>query len=169
MFFVQISLNAVMEKFRTVETIFPSQEKVLSPQERLVEQNFLSTTQILEDGHFQVNLPLKTVNENRRQGRSFYLAEKRYLALEKRFMQKSHLFHQYKQFTDEYISLGHAKIVPLFLTNVSDANKYFLPHHCVIRNYHVSTKLRVIFNANMRTSSGVSLNVNKIYSSTRTV
>ncbi|KAH1021632.1 hypothetical protein HUJ04_011125 [Dendroctonus ponderosae] len=42
--------------------------------------------------------------------------------------------------------------------NKASQLKYFLPHHCVVREDSVTTKLRVVFDASMNTSSGYSLN-----------
>lgn len=36
--------------------------------------------------------------------------------------------------------------------------KYFLPHHCVLRKDSLTTKLRVVFDGSMKTSSAFSLN-----------
>lgn len=63
-----------------------------------------------------------------------------------------------KNFIDEYISLGHARVIPLTLKNKNSENKYFMPHHCVIREESSSTKLRVVFDAGMKTYSNLSLN-----------
>ncbi|XP_075163022.1 uncharacterized protein LOC142235643 [Haematobia irritans] len=43
------------------------------------------------------------------------------------------------------------------IDNVTGA-KYFIPHHCVLRPESSTTKLRVVFDASTKTSSGKSLN-----------
>lgn len=37
-------------------------------------------------------------------------------------------------------------------------NKYFLPHHCVVKHSSETTKLRVVFDSSSKTSTGISLN-----------
>ncbi|XP_030757462.1 uncharacterized protein LOC115883267 [Sitophilus oryzae] len=124
----------------------------------LVEENFCKTTVLLDSGHFQVDLPLKGPNANGTLGESFDFARKRFYQLEKRFEKNPDLFLQYKKFIDEYISLNHARIVPLSMKSDQNENKYFFPHHCVIRNDSKSSKLRVVFDGSLKTSSGLSLN-----------
>lgn len=53
----------------------------------------------------------------------------------------------------EYVQLGHmTKIDTYSLPN------YFLPHHGVFREHSTTTKLRVVFDASAKTTSGKSLN-----------
>ena len=86
------------------------------------------------------------------------MARKRFLNLEKRFGKDSSLFNRYKLFIDEYVALGHARYIPLELFNHNGNHKYFLPHHCVLRDQSPTTKLRVVFDASMKSSTGISLN-----------
>ncbi|XP_041451926.1 uncharacterized protein LOC121405330 [Drosophila obscura] len=55
----------------------------------------------------------------------------------------------------EYLSLDHMSLVPN-----EDRHKcrYFLPHHCVIKEDSSTTKLRVVFDGSAVTTSGLSLN-----------
>ncbi|XP_066254640.1 uncharacterized protein [Euwallacea similis] len=123
-----------------------------------VEQLFETTTKILPNGRYQMNLPLKSNDEHQRLGDSFTQAKRRFLNLKKRFSKDQDLFIKYKQFIDEYISLGHANYIPLNPKTESNNNSFFLPHHCVLRNNSVTTKLRVVFDGSMKSSTGVSLN-----------
>ncbi|XP_030752247.1 uncharacterized protein LOC115879487 [Sitophilus oryzae] len=153
-----LALDSLLEKFWNMENCPQSSEKILSPENNFVETNFRETTVILNDGSFQVNLPLKIPEKLFPLGESFFLAKKRFLNLERRFEKNPNLFQEYKNFIDEYLSLGHAQVVPLSLKNIHGHNKYFLPHHCVIREQSTSTKLRVVFDGSMKSSSGLSLN-----------
>lgn len=54
----------------------------------------------------------------------------------------------------EYLSLGH-------MTRINNDYKmpyYFLPHHGILREDSVTTKLRVVFDASQKTSTLKSLN-----------
>jgi len=149
-------LDDLLVRFWDMENI--PQKAILSADDELAENIFKSTTKILQNGRFQVNLPLKSDGEHQKLGDSFTMAKKRFFTLERRFEKDPNLFLEYKNFIDDYISLGHARYVPLSLHNLNMDNKYFIPHLCVIRPDSVSTKLRVVFDASARTSSGLSLN-----------
>ena len=129
-----------------------------SIEDELVDTIFKSTTKILDNGRFQVNIPLKTTSEYQKLGNSFSMAKKIFSTLEKRFEKDKLLFKEYSNFIDEYISLGHARVVPFSPDNKNFKNKYFIPHSCVIREASVITKLRAVFDASCKSSSGLSLN-----------
>ena len=56
----------------------------------------------------------------------------------------------------KYIELGHMESV----SNVDKyaANAYYLPHHPVIKESSTTTKLKVLFDASAKFTTGVSLN-----------
>lgn len=148
--------NELLQKFWTLEELPESGS--LSADDELAEQLFKDTTLRLEDGRFQVQLPLKSSSESSKIGDSYQQAKRRFFSLENKFNKNPKILEQYKQFIHEYINLGHAKEVHFSLQNESSQLKYFLPHHCVVREESLTTKLRVVFDASMRTSSGYSLN-----------
>ncbi|CAG5003707.1 unnamed protein product [Parnassius apollo] len=73
--------------------------------------------------------------------------------LEKRLAKQETFSTSYKKFIDEYLQLGHMK-------PCTEHHKpsYFLPHHGVQKLDSTTTKLRVVFNASAKTSTGQSLN-----------
>lgn len=89
---------------------------------------------------------------------SLGLAIKRFLNLEKRFSKDDTLFHEYKKNLQEYIDLGHASYVDISSYDLSRDVVYIMPHHPVIRDTAVSTKLRTVFDRSMKTSNKISLN-----------
>lgn len=152
-------VDQLIENFWFIEHIPDSnQKRLLTPDEQLSEDLFVKSITTLKDNSLQVDLPLKSSKEHLKLGGSFMQATKRFYCLEKRFKQNPHLFRDYKAFIDEYVSLGHGKYVPLSLVNELGENKYFIPHHCIIRDDHTTTKLRVVFDASMKSTSGASLN-----------
>lgn len=156
MFTRVFEVSDLLERFWSLEEI--DQKPLLTPENQLCEQIFKDTTIRLPNGKFQVNLPLKSPNEHLKLGDSFVQSKRRFFLLEKRFEKDQDLFHQYKSFIDEYLILNHARIIPLTIKNEKNENKFFLPHHPVLRPESSTTKLRVVFDGSMRSSSGVSLN-----------
>ncbi|XP_072395256.1 uncharacterized protein [Diabrotica undecimpunctata] len=149
-------LDNIIRQFFEVEEVTPSVK--ISSSEDLAEQIFTETTQILPSGRFQVRLPLISETAHKMLGNSYNMARKRFISLENKLLKHENVYSQYKAFINEYVSLGHAKKVPLSLTNVHLENKYFLPHHSVIKEESLTTKLRVVFDGSMKSSSGYSLN-----------
>ncbi|XP_072380598.1 uncharacterized protein [Diabrotica undecimpunctata] len=149
-------LDNIIRQFFEIEEVTPSVK--ISSSEDLAEQIFTETTQILPSGRFQVKLPLISETAHKMLGNSYNMARKRFISLENKLLKHENVYSQYKAFINEYVSLGHAKKVPLSLTNVHLENKYFLPHHSVIKEESLTTKLRVVFDGSMKSSSGYSLN-----------
>ncbi|XP_072375394.1 uncharacterized protein [Diabrotica undecimpunctata] len=58
----------------------------------------------------------------------------------------------------EYIQLGHMSKVEDKTDFNSETPNYYLPHHGVLKETSLTTKLRVVFDGSARTDSGLSLN-----------
>ncbi|XP_071573525.1 uncharacterized protein [Temnothorax nylanderi] len=73
----------------------------------------------------------------------------------RRLAQEPQLREEYTNFLNEYERLGHVTEI-----SVSDVTEdgYFIPHHPVFKRDSHTTKLRVVFNASSKSSSGVLLN-----------
>lgn len=147
----------VLQKFWTIEEVH-SEKTVRTADEERAVQLFEDSTIRLKDGTFQVDLPLKSPNEYLKLGESFPRAYKRFIALEHKFKNHNQMYSKYKKFIDEYISLDHAKKIPLSFRNEKSELKYFLPHHSIVREDSATTKLRVVFDASMKSDTGYSLN-----------
>lgn len=66
----------------------------------------------------------------------------------------------YNAFMDEYINLQHMKIT--YSNTHQDVIRYFIPHHPVIKESSKTTKLKVVFDASMKTDGGTSPSLNEI-------
>ncbi|XP_071648512.1 uncharacterized protein [Temnothorax longispinosus] len=148
----QISLDDTLRKFWELEEYTDNNTR-LSKEEQYCENHFANTTKRDASGRFVVRLPFR---ENRAQlGQSRDIAMKRLICLERKFQREPELYKLYSEFMREYIDLNHMSKV------TGDAripNPAYLPHHGVLRESSTTTKLRVVFNASSKTTSGISLN-----------
>lgn len=148
--FIQtIQLNEQLKKFWELEEI--NKPNISSVESTICEKLFTETTKRVENGRFSVRIPLKKPVEIL--GDSYCIAEKRFLALERRLQKSPSYKDMYCEFMREYIRLGH-------MTQINNYNMpcYFIPHHGVLREHSLTTKLRVVFAANTETTTNVSLN-----------
>lgn len=116
------------------------------------EKHFNENTTRLESGRFCVRLPL--IDSPDCLGDSYFLARKRFFNLERRLDKNPRIKQMYSDFIKEYRDLGHLMDAEV----ERPPNSYFLPHHAVLKENSESTKLRVVFDASARTSSGYSIN-----------
>lgn len=65
-------------------------------------------------------------------------------------------YSEYVKFMREYEELGHMEKVPPHI--LEPPSVYYMPHRAVLRPSSSTTKLRVVFNASSKSSSGISLN-----------
>ncbi|XP_064556170.1 uncharacterized protein LOC135440767, partial [Drosophila montana] len=84
-----------------------------------------------------------------------YSAVLRFLNLERKLDRNPALKTQYAAFIKEYLDLGHMSLVT---SAALGQCKYYLPHHCVLKEDSTTIKLRVVFDGSAVTTSGHSLN-----------
>lgn len=146
-----VDLNNQVAKFWELEE-YPTQ-RILSQEERDCELHFSQTCKRNIDGRFVVRIPLK--EDPRVLGESYKGALRRLHSLESRLQRNPTLKEQYVEFLADYKNQQHMSK----LTNVSDSEiAYYMPHHCVIREDSLTTKVRVVFDASAATNNGTSLN-----------
>ncbi|XP_023312074.1 uncharacterized protein LOC111692343 [Anoplophora glabripennis] len=154
-------VDEIISRFWKLEEVTSNTNSIRfrNPKERLCEKLFVENTS-LSNGHFTVCLPFIDDTACSLLGGSFNMALRRFYSLERRLLKDEKLQLEYKKFIHEYISLGHAKYSNLDLSIFKNDNTdgYFLPHHPVIRESSLTTKLRVVFDASLKTTSGYSLN-----------
>ncbi|XP_060861476.1 uncharacterized protein LOC132938548 [Metopolophium dirhodum] len=122
-------------------------------EEEEVDRHFKSTVVRTETGRFMVRLPLKLHPEVIRS--TIFMVKRRFFNLEAKLSKDAELAKQYDDFMLEYIKLGHMQPVT---SSSSSTVSYYLPHHAVIKDNSITTKLRVVFDASATGSSGMSLN-----------
>ncbi|XP_062557629.1 uncharacterized protein LOC134222497 [Armigeres subalbatus] len=91
-----------------------------------------------------------------RLGESKDIAFRRLQGTERRLAKNSSLREQYVAFMEEYLNLGHMKM--LEEDSQGSIQRCYLPHHPVVKEASTTTKVRVVFDASCKTSTGVSLN-----------
>ncbi|XP_058811047.1 uncharacterized protein LOC131675938 [Topomyia yanbarensis] len=147
------SLEEFLTRFWRCEEI--SQDYTYSPEEIQCEEHFKQTFQRKRDGRYVVSLP-KHKDTILRLGDSRTIAQRRFIQMETRLQRNPDLKRQYHEFTNEYEQLGHMRLVPE--ADVNKVQRYYLPHHPVVKESSATTRVRVVFDASCKTASGVSLN-----------
>lgn len=146
-------INIIVQQFWELEQVPTS--PTLSSEEISCEEFYQQSHRRDESGRYVVSLPFK--NSDSELGDSRSMALKRFLFLERRLEKDAELRREYSRFLREYEELGHCEIVDES-KDVPGTKFFYLPHHAVLRPSSTSTKLRVVFDASAKSSSGVSLN-----------
>lgn len=148
------SVDRTLQRFLEIEDV-PTVVKS-SPDEEECERIYTTTTLRLPYGRYKVHLPFKpnppVLGESRDQ------AAQRLFQLEKRLEKSPELRNEYNEAMRDYLRAGHMSKVNLNLTDIQTS--YYIPHQAVIRPESSTTKMRIVFDASAKTSSGRSLNDN---------
>ena len=131
------------------------QQPVLSLEEKKVVEYFRENHSRDESGRFIVPLPLKT--DATPLGESRSLAVKRFESLE-RSLRAGARFEEFADANREYIDQGHAEPVPVKEFGKSSNQTYYFPMHVVRKETSTSSRVRVVFDASAKTTTGTSLN-----------
>lgn len=146
------SLDTTIKNFWALEDI-PRAES-LSPEEVQCEELYKNTTYRNDDGRYVVSLPFAS-GSSPELGNSRESALRRFYALENRLSKNEDLKRQYSEFMSEYIDSEHMSPT---LSLEGSAGAYYIPHHCVLKPESNINKLRVVFDASLKSSNGSSLN-----------
>lgn len=145
-------IDALIQKFWELEDL-PKAKIIKSDEHVACEEKYKKSVHRLPSGRLEVSLPFK---ENPScLGQSFETTKRRFPSLERKLSKDPQMRGLYIDFMKEYISLGHMTAID---NKIPTSAHYFIPHQCVLRPQSTSTKLRVVFDASSRSSSGVSLN-----------
>lgn len=158
-------LDSLVKRFYALETV-PSEHQLTS-EEKWCKEYFEKTHIRQENGKYRVRLPLKSLfNDDLGLGKSHQMALNRFHSAERKRNNNFQLKEQYTKSINEYFELN--QLIPVDTAesrhvqhNGSGKPMYrccTLPHHAVIRNDHITTKCRVVFDASAKTSNGTSLN-----------
>ena len=144
----------ILRKFWEIEES-PRHDTNLSPEERSVVQHFKETRSRSASGRFIVPLPKRS--QTKPLGESRTQAVRRFLSLERSLRSKNQ-FSEFSDVLEEYFKLEHAELVPPTDLRKPPEETFYLPMHAVRKEHSTTTKLRVVFDASAKSTSGVSLN-----------
>ncbi|XP_054709666.1 uncharacterized protein LOC129219330 [Uloborus diversus] len=118
-------------------------------------EHFAKTHFRNSDGRYVVQMPFKPDCSEIMLGNSKQTASRRLDQLWKRLERDPAMKARYTEFLNEYKTLNHMKEIK---EDKGTDVRYYLPHHGIFRPDSKTTKLRVVFNASAKTTSGHSLN-----------
>lgn len=147
-------LEKTIQRFWEIENI--PETKHDTPEESFCNNLFETTTTRDDSGRFIVKLPFKSDEITKSLGKSKYIAEASLNRILNKLNNDPLLKSMYIEFMDEYEKLNHMQ--ELTLEEAQQADRAFFPHHPVLRMVDDKPKMRVVFNAAAKTSSGVTLN-----------
>ena len=149
-----LSSDDVLRKFWEVEeNLDPGVS--YTQEEQLVVKHFRERHVRTTAGRFAVSLPRKP--DSNALGESRSQAVRRFLSLERSLISKNQ-FDDFHKVMQEYFDMGHAELVPVADLEKSPQQVFYLPMHAVRKDSSTTTKIRAVFDASVKSSSGVSLN-----------
>jgi len=149
-----VSGDDILRKFWEIEKC-PSDVPNHSPEERAVVRHFSEAHTRTETGRFVVPLPKNPQTKPLRESRS--TAVRRFLSLERSLHSKKQM-EEFATVMEEYMTMKHAEPVPAADLHKACHEVFYLPMHAVRKEDSTTTKLRVVFDASAKSSTGVSLN-----------
>lgn len=148
-------LNANLSRFWQIE--HNERQNTRTPQKRFCEEHFAQTYKRDLEDRFIVTLPTRD-EHLQKLGDSRDIALQRFKMLERKLGQKPRFKKEYSDFIHEYANLQHMRELREDHPSWNVRPHFYLPHHCVIKEISATTKLRVMFDASSKTTSGISLN-----------
>ena len=118
-------------------------------------QHFKEKHYLNDAGRFVV--PLHRRPNSKALGESRSQAVRRFLSLERSLHSKGQ-FEMFDDVMQEYFHMQHAEVVPSSDLDKSQQEVFYLPMHAVRKESSSTTKIRAVFDASAKSSSGVSLN-----------
>lgn len=147
-----LNTQVKVKDFLSRDIVTESKSPPSTEDEIICENKFVNDHKRDLNGHFVIKLPKK--DDKYILGKSDLVAKQRFFNLEKKFRHNHELKLKYKAFMDEYIELGHMKLVNNHV--IHKTYNYYLPHHPIFKN----GKLKVAFDASAKSSNNKSLNDN---------
>ncbi|XP_062533924.1 uncharacterized protein LOC134202937 [Armigeres subalbatus] len=145
------TLNRMVARFWELEDFAPT--KHLTEEERLCEEHYQQNTVRATSGRYIVKLPFR--KDPALIGETAYSALHQFNAVSRKLERNPELRHRYFEYINEFIENGYiSKADPAGPSE----RLIYLPHHGVLKEQSATTKLRVVFNASLKSTNGTSLN-----------
>ncbi|KAK2578857.1 hypothetical protein KPH14_012604 [Odynerus spinipes] len=151
---IEDRLDQDLERFWQLEEC--GSRVVFTKDEAECERSFAVSVRRNADGRYIVRLPVRE-EKLRALGQSRDIAFKRLQSLERKFKRDASIKIDYVKFMHEYLELGHMRLIEA-VPKEADRMTCYLPHHAVVKQSSLTTKLRVVFDASCSTDSGISFN-----------
>ncbi|KAI3375601.1 hypothetical protein L3Q82_003921 [Scortum barcoo] len=152
-----IQIAKQLHAFWEVESLGIVHEKSKSPEETEALQNFEQTV-THNNGRYQVELPWRPDKPDLPD--NFRVAKGRFEGLKRRLKTDTTLYKGYSDVIKDYLQQGICEDVPANTLQEENPEsvKYYMPHHAVLREDKITTKLRVVFDASSHEDGSPSLN-----------
>ncbi|XP_070854723.1 uncharacterized protein [Drosophila suzukii] len=159
------NLNNMVQRFFELDQV--STTRQLNAEEKWCEDHFQQTHIRQPNGKYLVRLSLKTLFDPTQViGRSRQIALNRFHALERKLNHRPDFSQQYASTIQEYFDLKQIKEVKgseeehtrINAQRQRSISACTVPHHTVIKDDSLTTKMRVVYDASCKTSNGRSLN-----------
>ncbi|XP_043496412.1 uncharacterized protein LOC122520387 [Polistes fuscatus] len=147
-------LNGLIERFWKMEE--PPSESVSSPNDLRCEEVFLRSVNRLPEGRYSVDLPLR--DSSFKLGESYHFALRRFRGLERNFKKNPLLKLKYFEIVDFFKRSGFMERMSDNYQSINVSERFYLPHYGVCREANDLSKLRIVFDASMKSDNGLSLN-----------
>ena len=148
------STDDILLKFWEIEEA-PIKNASLSLEERTVLRHFQDTYSRKSDGRFIVTLPKKP--KAKATGESRTQAVRRFLTLERSLKAKG-IFKEVDCIMKVYLDLEYSEPVPHDSIDKSVNEVFYMPMHVVFKESSNTTKIRPVFDASAKSTTGMSLN-----------
>ncbi|KYN19129.1 hypothetical protein ALC57_08543, partial [Trachymyrmex cornetzi] len=147
--YCMMNLDSQLIKFWSIDEITGNEIK--SEEDSDCEAHFANTVARLHDGRYVVRLSFRKTNKVLGESRS--MAFRRLLSLERKLSINTVLRNEYERIFEEYLRLEHMSLI-----RNPDDRGYYMPHHAVMKEESDTTKVRIVFDASMKSNTGMSLN-----------
>ena len=144
--FVQGGLESQVERFWKLDTTDLSDDRTMSLDDKKAVKTWNDSI-ILVDGHYQLDIPFKSIPPNLPENK--IVAERRLQSLAKRLTKDPGLHSRYCAEMQHLLSRGFSERVPEQELESSPGQTWYLPHHCVL-NPNKPEKLRIVFDCAAR-------------------
>jgi len=146
------SIDRTLQRFLDIEDIPTAVKSNIGDAE--CEEIYRSSTTRQPDVRYVVHLPFTQYPPF--PGKSKDVGLNRLRQLENRFKKSSELHSDYNNAMKDYLDSGHMSRVTVNLGK--EENAYYIPHQAVLRPESTTTKMRIVFDASAKTTTGFSLN-----------